>query len=428
MRFIYNILYAVFFLLSAPYYFLKMWRRGNWREGFGQRFGRYDPALVEALAKKPVLWLHAVSVGEVGVCLQLIKALEPRVPDVQIIVSTTTSTGMGELKARLPTHIHKIYYPVDFCFVVRRAMNAIRPRAIILVEAEFWPNLLWQAQDRNIPIFLVNARISERSFRGYSRFSFIFRPFFAQFKAAGCQNAADAQRLISLGFPETAVQVTGNLKFDAAKPDARPGLDVPALLRQINVPENARLLVAGSTHAGEAAILGEMLLRLRQKFPDLFLILVPRHFEKAADAGQELTSKGVKFVLRTALAPGDYQCLLVNSTGELKYFYQHATLVFVGKSLTVEGGQNPIEPAALGKPTLFGPNMQNFTSIVRSLRENYAAIQVPDAAELERACAELLTNETRRRELGENARRFVEANAGATEKTVNLILEQIPKL
>ena len=427
MRFIYDILYAVFFLLSAPYYFWKMWRRGNWKEGFGQRFGRYDPALIDTLSKKPVLWLQAVSVGEVGVCLQLIKALEPCLPGYQILVSTTTSTGMGELQARLPAHIQKIYYPVDFSFVVRRAVQAIRPRALILVEAEFWPNLLWRIQDQKIPLFLINARVSERSHRGYNRFAVLFRPLFSQFRGVGCQNAADAERLISLGFPQAAVRVTGNLKFDAAKPDGKAGLDVPALLRQIGVPENARLLVAGSTHPGEAAILGEMLLRLRKKFPDLFLILVPRHFEKAEAAGQELAAQGVKFALRTAPSPGDYQCLLVNSTGELKYFYQQATLVFVGKSLTVLGGQSPIEPAALGKPTLFGPNMQNFTSIVRSLLENKAAIQVQNSAELEQTCAELLENEPRRRDLGENARRFVEANSGATEKTVTLILEQLPK-
>ena len=170
MRVAYNILFVLFFWLSAPWYFLKMWRRGNWRAGFGQRFARYGPEAKTNLGRRPVLWLHAVSVGEVGVCLQLLRALEPGLPAFQFVVSTTTSTGMGELRRRLPPHIQAIYYPSDLSFVVARALNTIRPQAIILVEAELWPNFLWQAQDRAIPLFLVNTRLSERSFKNYRRF------------------------------------------------------------------------------------------------------------------------------------------------------------------------------------------------------------------------------------------------------------------
>ncbi len=431
MRFAYNILFALFFWLSAPWYFLKLWRRGQWRAGFTQRFGRYGPELTAALGARPVLWLHAVSVGEVGVCLQLIRALEPRLPAFQLVVSTTTSTGMGDLARKLPPHILRIYYPVDFPGAVRRALDPLRPRGLILVEAELWPNLLWQALDRQVPLFLVNARLSERSFRGYNRFAALFRPIFSRFRAAGCQEEGDAQRLVRLGFPPEGVRVVGNLKFDAAQPDPRPGLDVPALLRQIGVNTNAKILVAGSTHAGEEAILAEMLPRLRRRCPELFLVLVPRHFERAREVGQELAARGVPFVYRGEIAAGEPrtaaapQCLLVNSTGELKFFYEQAAVVFVGKSLTAEGGQNPIEPAALGKAMVFGPNMQNFTAIVRAFLAREAALQVPDAAGLESTLAALLADDARRAEVGARALRVVQENLGATGRTVQLISERL---
>jgi 3-deoxy-D-manno-octulosonic-acid transferase len=431
MRFGYNILFVIFFWLSAPYYFLKMWRRGNWRAGFGQRFARYSPELKTALAKRPVLWLHAVSVGEVGVCWQLIRALEPQLPAFQILVSTTTSTGMAELQRLLPPHVQRLYYPADFAGAVRRAMKAIQPRAIILVEAELWPNFLCQAIDARRPLFLVNARISDSSLRNYRFFGFFFRPIFARFSGVGCQQPDDARRMIELGFRADAVRVTGNLKFDAAQPGPRTGLDVPALLRQIGVGEKALLLVAGSTHAGEEAILAEMLPRLRRRFPDLFLVLVPRHFERTKEVVRELEARGVKFICRSdipagsAVAPGQLECLLVNSTGELKFFYEQAAVVFVGKSLTARGGQNPIEPAALGKPVIFGPNMQNFASAAQAFLGSQAAVQVQSAAELEEALAALLADERRRSELGSRARQAVQQNLGATERTVRLILEGI---
>src|SRR5947208_371853 len=206
MRFTYNILFLFFFCLSAPYYFLKMWRRGNWREGFAQRFGRYSSKVKQAMTNRHVLWIHAVSVGEVNVATQLIAAMEHRLPNLKIVVSTTTSTGMGELNNKLPSHIHRIYYPIDRRLYVRRAMMAIHPRLIVLVEAEIWPNFLWTARDYDIPTFLVNARLSPRSYRGYKRFGFLFRPLFAQFAGVGCQSEEDAQRLRRLGCRPEAVQ------------------------------------------------------------------------------------------------------------------------------------------------------------------------------------------------------------------------------
>ncbi|HWD20041.1 MAG TPA: 3-deoxy-D-manno-octulosonic acid transferase [Verrucomicrobiae bacterium] len=427
MIFIYNILFLLFFILSAPFYFLKMWRRGGWRSGFGERFARYPDGFRASLGEAPVLWLHAVSMGEVGVCLQLIGALEKRLPGWQILVSTTTSTGMGELARRLPPHIRRVYYPIDFPGNVRRAFDVIRPRAIVLVEAEIWPNFLWQAGARGVPLFLVNARISERSFAGYRRFGFVFKPMFARFRGVGSQQEADARRLVDLGFPADATMVTGNLKFDAAQPSDRLGLDTKALLKSLGVADGAPILVAGSTHAGEEALLAGMFLRLRHRFPDLFLVLVPRHVERTREVAQALEAAGVTFALRSEMekAPAGSACLLVNTNGELRYFYEAATVVFVGKSLTADGGQNPIEPAALGKAVVFGPNMQNFLPIVRAYTEAGAVVQAPDAAGVEAALAELFADPQRRADLGARARAVTQKNLGATERTAGLILSRL---
>ena len=284
MRFLYNILFAIFFVLSAPYYLLKMWRRGNWQRGLRQRFGHYDNKIKQAVTNRHVLWMHAVSVGEVNVCTQLIRALEPRVPNVKIVVSTTTSTGLAELQKKLPSHIEKIYYPIDRKKYVQRALEALHPEAVVLVEAEIWPNFLWRLRDRGIPCFLVNARMSGRSFRGYSRFRFFFNSIFASFTGVGVQNQADAARLQQLGCRPEAIRVVGNLKFDAVKLGERPLFDIEVLLRQLGMAEGARILIGGSTHAGEEALLAEVFLRLRRQFPDLFLIVVPRHFERGKES------------------------------------------------------------------------------------------------------------------------------------------------
>lgn len=431
MRSLYNVLFMFFFCLSSPYYLLKMWRRGNWRRGFRQRFGVYDSKLKQALTNRHVLWMHAVSVGEVNVCTQLIRALEPRVPNVKIVVSTTTSTGMGELQRRLPSHIEKIYYPIDRKRYVYRALAVIHPEVVVLVEAEIWPNFIWRLRDKRIPLFLVNARLSQRSYRGYKRFGFLFRPLFAAFTGVGAQNEADAARLRQLGCRPETIQVVGSLKFDAAKLDEQRRLNVPGLLRQLGVPAGARLLVAGSTHDGEEAILAEQFLRLRRRFPDLFLVLVPRHFERGKDVGGQLNARGVRFAYRseitatTQFRPEEVDCLLVNTTGELRFFYEHATVIFVGKSLTAEGGQNPIEPGALGKAMVFGPNMQNFSAVAASfLREN-GAVQVRDAAELEKALESLLADGERRELLGQNALRVVRQNQGAIERTADMIVRHL---
>jgi 3-deoxy-D-manno-octulosonic-acid transferase len=325
----------------------------------------------------------------------------------------------------MPPEVRKVYYPTDLYFSVRRALNTFRPRAIVLVEAELWPNLLWQANGRGIPLFLINARLSDRSLRGYKRAGFIFRPIFNTFRAVGCQSEGDANRLKELGFAAN-IKAVGNLKFDAAKPGPSK-FDATKLLRQIGVTEKSKVLVAGSTHDGEEAVLADIIQQLRKEFPELFLVLVPRHFERTKDVVAELKQRNVRFILRseitaeTTFAPGSFDCLLVNTTGELKAFYETASLVFIGKSLTAHGGQNPIEPAALGKAIVTGPNMENFRSIMAAFRDNDAIVAVADAAALRDKFAELLKDDSKRAQLGKRALAVVDSNSGATARTVDLI-------
>lgn len=433
MRTLYNILFMVCFGLASPYYFWRLRRRGDWVRGFGQRFAIYDPSVKQALTNRDIIWLHAVSVGEVNLCTQLIREIEARVPNLKIVVSCTTTTGMAELRRRLPSHITKIYYPIDRRKYVRRALAQFDPKAIVLIEAEIWPNFLWRARDLKIPVFLANARLSDRSYPRYKRFRWLFRPLFASFAGVGSQNEEDAQRLRDVGCRPENVQVVGNLKFDTARLTEKRSLDVRGLLRQIGVPDDALILVAGSTHDGEEILLADIAARLRQKFPKLFLVLVPRHFERCSDLGQKLKARGVKFILRNAIfantqhRAGEVDCLVVNTTGELKFFYEPAAVVFVGKSLKAIGGQNPIEPGAQGKAIVFGPNMQNFADITRSFLNKDAAVQVKNSEELERALAALLENPARRAELGRHALEVVAENLGAVERTVAMILPHLAR-
>ena len=431
VRTLYNILFTICFVLSSPYYFVRMRRRGNWQKGFAERFGKYDTKLKQAITNRDVLWMHAVSVGEVNLSTQLIRALEPRLPNLKIVVSTTTTTGMGELHESCRT---------------TSARSTTR-----LTTANMWPgrwapsgpkpSCWWRRKSGRIfsgargtmgmPVFLVNARLSERSYRGYKRFGFLFRRLFAGLAGVGAQTEADAAKLRQLGCRPEAIRIVGSLKDDAAKLDERRLLDVPALLRRAGVKPGAPLIVGGSTHAGEEAMLAEQFLRLRARFPDLFLVLVPRHFERSREVGRELEARGVKFAYRSEMmsrqgfAPGEIDCLIVNTTGELKYFYEHATVVFVGKSLTAEGGQNPIEPGALGKAMVFGPNMQNFAEVAGSLVQQNGAVQVRDAAELEKALGDLLADEARREQLGRNALKVVRENLGAIDRTADMIVEHL---
>lgn len=431
MRTIYNLVFNLGFLIGAPFYFFRLWRRGNWREGFGERFGRYSSKIKQALTNRRVLWLHAVSVGEANLAALIVKALAPRLPNFKFVVSTTTTTGMGELRRKLPGDVEKVYYPIDRRPWVRRACAVLHPKAVILIEAELWPNFLWHARRRRVPVMLVNARISDRSYRRYRRFGFLFRDHFRELAAVSTQSESDARRLADLGCQPEALHPVGSLKFESSPASDPRTLDVPRLLAHAGCTHGARILLGASTHDGEETALADIFLRLRKKHPDLYLVLVPRHFERSRTVGSQLDRRGIRFVYRSEInfgsppSPGSTDCLLVNSTGELRHFFPHASVVFVGKSLIGQGGQNPIEAATASRPIVFGPHMQNFRDIAQRFVDADAAIQVQDAADLEAALDQLLSDEQRRVTLGSNALRVVESGRGALDRTVQMIIDTL---
>jgi len=431
IRVLYQLLFTLLLIPAAPFLVIKMLRRGQWTHGFGQRFGRYDAPLVEELAGRETLWLNAVSVGEVNLTVRLVAMLRQRLPKTTLVVSTTTTTGMAELKRKLPDDVLRIYYPLDQRSFVRRALTTIRPAAIVLIEADFWPNLLWEAQAEGIPVLLVNALISERSARRYRKFGMLFRHLFASFDRVFCADSIDRQRLISLGCRPDAVDVVGHPKFDTAfQPDENP-LDVRSILDQIGLPREATVFLGGSTHAGEETTLARLYLQLKADHPDLFLVLVPRHFERANEVARDLRGMGIEVVLRTELpsSPPDLSvaphCLIVNTTGELRHFYREADVIFIGQSFVEGGGQNPIEPAVHGRAIIAGPKMETFKAILPRFLEQDALIQVPDAKELAVAVRDLLDNPGKRANLGQRARKVVEDNQGALQKTADGIVARL---
>ncbi|NQU11287.1 3-deoxy-D-manno-octulosonic acid transferase, partial [bacterium] len=374
MRLLYTVLYALGFVLLSPLFLYKMWRRGKYRTNFFQRFGRYDPALRAVLAAKPGAraWIQAVSVGEVNLALFLIGDLRREWPALELVLTTTTSTGYALARDRLPAGVSLVYFPQDFPAVVRRAYDLIRPDLVVLIESEVWPNHIWAAARRGVPVVLINARMSPRSVRRYRWVRWLFRDVFGRLAAVCAQSEEDAAHYREAGAAAERVQCTGNMKYDASLSADRPAtIDPPAILRQAGVMADLPVLLAASTHPGEEEILFDLLRRLRTRFPGLVLVLVPRHVERTRDVVELARRRQIRLVLRTAVAEAaaspasSPDCLLVNTTGELRWFYMVATVIFVGKSLVGVGGQNIVEAAASGRPVVFGPHMQNFRAIAR---------------------------------------------------------------
>ena len=437
IRFIYNLFWPVGLLFFLPGYFMKMVRRGGYRKNFGQRFGMYNRELRVRLLNQRSTWLHAVSVGEVNVALKLANALRALERDLHCVLTTTTTTGFALANQNAPQWIEVMYTPLDYWPIMRQAFSVIRPARIVLVEAEIWPNLATEARARRVPLALVNARLSPRSERRYRRFRFFVAPTFRLLDLVCVQEPEDADRWQRIGVEHSRIKCTGSIKYDpdvqAESPAVATSLSVTPKLSEggwdalsVGTPDGA-VLFGGSTHRGEEEILATIFLGLRQQFPSLRLFIAPRHVERLREIRTQLNALGLQVALASEARAGregdDTDCVLLDTTGELQRWYDIATVVFIGKSLTAHGGQNPVEPILAGKPVVFGPHMENFGILAKTLVSNKAAIQVRDADSLERAIIELLQDTEARQRLVQNAREVLSPHKGATERAAALVHE-----
>ena len=428
MRFVYNLLWPLGLLLFLPGYILKMIRRGGYRKKFGQRLGRYDVGLRSRLRKRRSTWLHAVSVGEVAVALKLATRLRTLEPDQPCVLTTTTTTGFAFANKNAPDWIEVMYTPLDFWPIMRRALSVICPSKVVLVEAEVWPNLVAEAHARQIPIALVNARLSPRSERRFRQFHFVVAPIFARLDLVCVQDADDIERWAALGVDRARIRHVGSIKYDPENGDVDPSV-AEGFLGALKIDRNRLIILGGSTHPGEEEILGKIFCNLRQEFPELFLIIAPRHAERAREVRAKLEQLGLAVALRSeiSLAQGPlHDGVVLDSTGELRDWYTAATIVFMGKSLTARGGQNPVEPILAGKPILFGPHMENFSTLARALVMSEGAIEVSDAESLEARMMALLRESGARTRLVANAQRVLATHGGATTRTAKLVTSLKP--
>jgi len=420
---LYNLGFVFGFSLMLPRFLWRMARRGGYARNFLQRFGRYAPATRAQLAEGGRVWLHAVSVGEVGVALRLIQELRSARPELRYVLSTTTSTGHAVALKQLPPDIPLIYFPLDVPPVSRRVIRLIRPRALLLIENEMWPNLIRTARRHGVPVAMINARISAHSFGGYRLLRFLTRQLLPQFSAFYAQGQPDADRLIALGAPADRLHVMGSAKYDLAPAGGGGAAKARAALGEAGFAAARPLLLGGSTWPGEEAALLDTFIALRPLMPELALVLVPRHVERRAEVLREIAARHLAVVCRSAPQPVAHpDVLLVDTTGELRNFYEIADVIFVGKSLTQHGGQNIIEPAACAKPVIVGPHMENFESIVPDFLSAQALVQVADAASLRAAAARLLQAPAEAQALGARAAAVVQSKSGALHATVQALV------
>jgi 3-deoxy-D-manno-octulosonic-acid transferase len=425
IRFIYNLFWPIGLLFFLPGYVMKMIRRGGYREKFGQRLGIYDRDLRGRRSKQKSTWLHAVSVGEVNIALKLAYALRALEPHLHCVLTTTTTTGFALANKNAPAWVEVMYTPLDYWPIMRRAFSVIRPTRILLIEAEVWPNLVTFAQKCRIPTILVNARLSPRSERRFRRFRFFVAPTFGLLDLVCAQEPEDVDRWAALGVARNRVHAVGSIKYDPdgqtsqAKEETQPA--------GVGKVDKARpVLFGGSTHRGEEEILASIFLRLREQFPSLRLFIAPRHVERLGEICARLAVLPMRVTLASELVidPGsNADCIVLDTTGELQRWYVIATIVFMGKSLTAQGGQNPVEPIMAGKPVVFGPHMENFATLAKTLVSQKGAIQVRDADSLELTIAELLRDSEARQRLVQRAREVLSSHQGATARAAALIHE-----
>ncbi len=418
MLLIYNLALALASIVLVPFYLLCGRRGGKYRGTLRQRMGWFGSSLRETGGR--AIWLHAVSVGEVLSCQELVAGLRRRLPHARILISTTTRTGQAMAREKLGGIADDFFYaPVDFPFAVRNTLRRVRPRLLIVAETEIWPNLFRQAKRFGASLLLVNARISDRSAPRYRKLRFFFRRVLRQPDAILAQSPLDRQRLIEAGAPVETAQVGGNLKFDFRSAGVKIPAELESLLEHIGA---GPVILAGSTREGEEEQVVAAFRRAAQKHRSALLIVAPRHPERFDAVAEALSKSGFGFLRRSRLPQGTALSLpgilLLDSLGELASLYQVASAVFVGGSLVPWGGHNVLEPAFAGRPIVTGPHMQNFRAITAALRAAEAMIQVNDAQELGDALLRLIDRPSEASAIGARARRLAESHRGAAEHAV----------
>lgn len=420
----YNIFSLFLFFPVIIYHLYRSVSRGR-PPAFAERFGHVSAKELAKIGQRPVIWLHAVSVGEAIAARPLLKALRSRYPGHAILVSNTTETGRG-ITTTFPEKDLCIYFPFDFLPAVRRTLESIKPELIIIMETEIWPNFTREASRRGIPVILANGRISDRSFSRYLKFCWFFRHALQLFSCLCMQTGTDRERIIAIGAPPERAFTSGNLKYDIP---FHKVLDEErtSLRERYVIPDGLTVMTAGSTHPGEEEHVLAAYLDLLKTCDNLLLILVPRHPERANEVAALLERMNLSYRRRTAINKSDSvlfqgsEVLLVDTIGELMGLYSLSDLVFVGGSLAQTGGHNLLEPASVGVPSIFGPNMSNFREIAALVLQYRAGIQISTPADLASVSRTLIKERGQRHTLGQNGLRMMLENGGATERHLEVI-------
>lgn len=423
--FCYNLLFHLLYPLLLPKFFWRMWKRGGYRKGFWERVFRIPEADRARLSEGRNLWVHAVSVGELHVGLAWMDAWRAAHPDVRFLLTVNTSTAHKLAQARMNPRDTLLYPPLDSPWVLRRVFQTVKLSALVLVETEMWPNLLRTARRNHVPVVLLNGRISDRSFRRLSRVPAYTRRLYPMVDLFLMQSEADAGRARSLGAPEAATRVLPSTKYDVAVRDPEEEEKRRDALRTMGfLDHNAKLLLGSSTWPGEEGALARVYKSLRKETPDLRLLVVPRHFERADEAGAEIGAEGLGWSRWSAVRDGEgtpREVLVVDTTGELRHFTGIADIVFVGKSLFRAEGQSPIEAAAAGRALVTGPGMANFHQVMEDLRGASAVAEVGNEAELAERIRLDLLNPGEARARGQKAAELVASKRGALKAAVAYI-------
>ncbi|RKY33259.1 MAG: hypothetical protein DRP74_00030 [Candidatus Omnitrophota bacterium] len=427
MFILYDLVFLLISLVHLPVYLF----RRKFHAGFLSRLG----FLPEELKLNRPIWIHAVSVGEAVAIRGLIEKIKIAHPDKNLVISTVTSTGNKIAKSLASERDFVTYLPLDFSFIVKRVISSIQPSLFVIAETEIWPNLITFLYRRNVPIVLINGRISDKSFKGYRLLKPFLRPVLNKVSLFCVQTSTDKKRLLSLGVEENKIQVSGNMKFDNTLSfQEKAAFQAGPAAQLLKLGPQEKLLVAGSTHAQEEEGILAVYKNLRKEFPGLRLLFAPRHPERSANIEKLVLKSGFNPLLISNLSSDPDKLkpqavFILDTIGQLLSFYILADVVFIGGSLVKKGGHNILEPAALGKPVIFGPYMFNFRDIANSFLKAKAAIMVEDFRGLEVNIRELLNDPLKVKRLCGQAMEIILQHSGATRKNleyINNFIEQQP--